>query len=112
MLDKLNSSFDEHRILWSVVYVAGFVATSSLLSLSCGVATDATYGQDEAQDFLEESGYTNIDHQETILLFPAIRGCGQDDFVGYEFEAVGPSGVETDVKVCKSLFKGATVRQS
>jgi len=77
----------------------------------CAKLTEENYDSDDARKFLEQSGYTDIEHVDTDVFMITFRGCGRDDAIKYEFEATGPTGIPAEVDVCKGMLKGATIRQ-
>lgn len=83
--------------------------------LGPGKAVDATYGSDRAQDYVEQSGFTNVHHTDTDTTAMALRGCNSPEEVAagakYEFTATALNGEEVKLFVCKGLLKGATIRQ-
>jgi hypothetical protein len=89
-----------------VIFLAGAatLATGS-------AATDANYGAAKATEFLEQSGYTDVEHENTDMFLIGKRGCGRDDSVMYEFDATAANGDNVEMIVCKGFFKGATIRQ-
>lgn len=100
-------------------YVPGKLAVSSAavivvtgLWLGGAKLTDASYGVDKAENYLEQQGYTDIHSPETHITFVGWRGCGESDLVQYDFETTAPNG-DQDVKmmVCKGFLKAATSRQ-
>lgn len=73
--------------------------------------TSANYNSDDAQQYLEQQGYTNVQSEGTDVLFVGFKGCDGADNMKFSFEATGANGVDTHVMVCKGLFKAATARQ-
>lgn len=80
-----------------------------------GKVVDATYGSGRAQDYVEQSGFTNVHHTDTDTTAMVLRGCNniRDAAAGakYEFTATALNGEDVKLFVCKGLLKGATIRQ-
>lgn len=75
-----------------------------------GLITDASYGDEKAAQYLEEAGYTDIELTGESKIFVGLQGCDTSDAVKYSFEVTAVNGVDTEVIVCKGMFKGATIR--
>ena len=91
--------------------IAGAILAVGTLDYGSGVLADANYGSNRAKAYLEDSGYTNPILKDVDKLMTGFNGCDRTDNVVYEFKAKGLNGKETNVKVCKGVFKGATIRQ-
>lgn len=90
--------------------VAVTVAVALGLSAIVGAITDANYGSKEAEQYVERSGYTDVDLTDTSIFAVGFKGCDKGDTVKYSFEATAPNGTNSEVIVCKGLFKGGTLR--
>ena len=92
-----------------------FAAGASLIIsavLGQGKLADSMYGTGEAQEYVEQQGYTNLAPTDKDMIFLGFRGCADTDAVKYEFSATAPNGQpNVRVAICKGLFKSATVRQ-
>ena len=86
----------------------GVVGIASLFGP--GIITDANYGDERAAQYLEEVGYTDVELTGESQFLVSWQGCDGTDAVKYSFEATAVNGVDTDVIVCKGMFKGATIR--
>lgn len=91
--------------------LALLAGTVTALTFGVGKTVDANYGEEKARDYVEQNGYTDVDHQETNIMFVGVQGCDSNDAAGYEFTAVSPNDTPVEVTVCKGIFKGATLRQ-
>ena len=107
----MRRGYMPERITTPVAVLGIALAFSGGVGWGAGEITKATYGSDEAKEYVEDSGYTNVELEDTDTIFVGARGCGVQDVLGYEFSAESPSGSEVDVLVCKGLLKGATLRQ-
>jgi hypothetical protein len=95
-----------------VAIVGGFIAVGLGANALLGAVVDGNYGADKAEDYVEQSGYTDVEHVDTDKFLVGWSDCGKDDIVKYAFEATAPNGVvDSKVIVCKGLFKSATLRQ-
>lgn len=92
------------------VYALAFTAIMGL-NLGSGKVAESMYPTEEAAHFLDESGYTDIDHIDTDIFLTGLRGCGKGDGVKHEFTATGLNGDSVEVLVCDGIMKGATIRQ-
>lgn len=77
-----------------------------------GEYVEAHYHDDDARAYLEDSGYTDLDLTDTDTVLVGFAGCDYSDGTKYEFSATSPTGNETEVMVCKGIFKGATIREA
>jgi hypothetical protein len=103
--------YTPERITTPVAVLGIALAFSGGVTWGQGEVVKATYGADEAKEYVEDSGYTDVELEDTDTILVGVRGCGEKDAVNYEFSAESPSGSEVDVLVCKGLLKGATLRQ-
>lgn len=69
-----------------------------------------TLNEEGAVNAAETMGFTNVELTDSGILFPSFHGCDDKDFTWYDVRAVNSQGKEVDLKVCKGLFKGFTVR--
>ncbi len=88
----------------------GLIIAAAAIGLSMGPLTDSGYGSEQASQFLEEQGYTDVSLTEKSVEFVALQGCDGSDAVKYEFEAASVNHKQASVIVCKGLFKSATIR--
>lgn len=111
--DPLHGLFESNFAFYGKLAAQVGAVVALGLGLEAGTAkiADAGYGADKAKSFLEDAGYTHVEHTDTDYMFIQVTGCGRDDNVKYEFDAVGPTGNTTELDVCKGMFKGATIRQ-
>lgn len=107
----MRRGYMPERIGTPVAILGIALAFSGGVSWGQGELVKATYGADDAQEYVEDSGYTNVQLEDTDTILVGVRGCGEKDAVSYEFSAESPSGSDVDVLVCKGLLKGATLRQ-
>ena len=89
-------------VVLSTLAVAGFFGP--------GIITDANYGEQKASQYLEESGYTDIQLTSKSQILVGWQGCDGNDSAKYSFEATALNGTDATVIVCKGMFKGATIR--
>lgn len=81
------------------------------LAVGQGVVVDRLYGEERAAEFVEQNGFTDLQLTSKKIALIGFRGCDGRDAVGYEFTAQAPNGTIADLRVCKGIFKGATLRQ-
>ncbi len=93
------------------VVLAGTFAVGATITGAVGKVADIRYGEEEAQEYLEQNNYSDVTYRDTDLFLVGVRGCGTEDYVKYEFDATAPNGAEVGAIVCKGIFKGATFRQ-
>lgn len=107
----MRRGYMPERLSTPVAILGIALAFSGGASWVAGEITKATYGSDDAKEYVEDNGYTNVELEDTDTVFVGVRGCAQQDTLSYEFHADSPAGNEVDVLVCKGLLKGATLRQ-
>ncbi len=101
--------------LFAGFYAVAFgaaVAVSVPAQYGAAKLSERSYDGSDAQEYLEDAGYTDVEYQDTSRLFVQLTGCGRDDVIKFEFEAIAPAtGREVQLAVCDNIFKGATIRQ-
>ncbi|HET7673080.1 MAG TPA: hypothetical protein VFK11_01025 [Candidatus Saccharimonadales bacterium] len=107
----MRRGYTPERISTPIAIFGIALAFSGGASWGAGELTKATYGSDDAKEYVQDNGYTNVELEDTDTVFVGVRGCDQKDTLSYEFSAEAPSGNDVDVLVCKGLLKGATLRQ-
>lgn len=100
------------ELLAQIGVIGAFLVVGGVAARGC--AEIAEEPRDEVIEFIEDSGFSNVEITDIDKLpNPAVTmgGCGEDDQVKYEFRAISDStGNVVDRIVCDGLFKGMTIR--
>lgn len=92
-----------------LVTAAGALAVAGLAVVP-GTIANAQYGSEQAVSFAEGAGYDNVQFEDSSIFFVGWQGCDENDSVVYNMTAENAVGKEVTLKVCKGLFKSATLR--
>lgn len=103
-----RSYYDSEPSAFLKIAVFGTAAVAASV-LPVAIA-NSQYSEGDAQAYLEEQGYTNVQYEGKDLFLVEFKGCSNDDLIKFSFEAKGANGVDTQVMVCSGLFKAATIR--
>lgn len=96
------------EILRTAVPIVVVLGAGGLITRGC--AEMAEEPRDRVVDFVEDSGYNNVEITD-IDKAPFIWGCSKGDTVKYEISAVSANtGREVEIDVCDGLLKGMTIR--
>ncbi len=96
----------------SIYFGALALGAVAIIDLGLGMVADATYGQEAAQTYLEQQGYTSVADTGMNMLAVWLTGCGSTDLVQYSFSTTAPNGqVDVPVIVCKGILSRPVVRQ-
>lgn len=92
---------------WLVLGAAGALIVTGMFS--CSYVAEAGYSTEDAQEFLAEAGYTDIELVETNHLF---IGCSdRSKQVSYDYEVDLATGQQdVDVRVCVGVVTDPTIQ--
>ena len=69
-----------------------------------------TVNEEGAANAATTMGFSQVEVQDSGFMFSSFRGCDGKDFSWYKVHAVNSNNQEVDLRVCRGLFKGYTVR--
>lgn len=69
-----------------------------------------TCNDEGAANAARAMGFSQVEVQKSGFMFTGFRGCDEKDFSWYKVSAVNANGDNVNLRVCKGMFKGYTVR--
>ena len=69
-----------------------------------------TVNETGAGDAAATMGFSEVEVLDSGFFFTSLRGCDEKDLSWYKVKAVNSNGDNVNLRVCRGLFKGYTVR--
>lgn len=88
-------------VLWLLIVI---------LVMGCDAGIATLKGPGPALHLLQNEGFAHPKVVHRDIWYVPLRGCGRDDIVAYDIQAVNPRGQTVIMRVCEGIFKGATPR--